>query len=115
MLYLQMLFSPCTYFISKNVSRPPLFWVSYSNEKNKIKIKIRETNFIQKDEKLYASKLFFFFISFNQGILAVLLRQTNIVWVAWISLERGMDIVEKKSFNKVKKNLINTSSHIFVS
>ncbi|XP_012252536.2 putative Dol-P-Glc:Glc(2)Man(9)GlcNAc(2)-PP-Dol alpha-1,2-glucosyltransferase [Athalia rosae] len=37
------------------------------------------------------------------GILAVLFRQTNIVWLAWISLEKGLDILDKVKSEKAQK------------
>ncbi|XP_046481620.1 dol-P-Glc:Glc(2)Man(9)GlcNAc(2)-PP-Dol alpha-1,2-glucosyltransferase isoform X1 [Neodiprion pinetum] len=46
------------------------------------------------------------------GVLAVLFRQTNIVWVAWICLELGMDILEKKNPNRIHKSFKNTPAYV---
>lgn len=46
------------------------------------------------------------------GVLAVLLRQTNVVWVAWLTMERGMDIVENKNPRRIQKSMKNSPAYI---
>lgn len=49
------------------------------------------------------------------GLLAIFLRQTNVIWVALLTMERVLDLVEAKRRALFSRCTINTPMHIRVS
>ncbi|XP_067205458.1 dol-P-Glc:Glc(2)Man(9)GlcNAc(2)-PP-Dol alpha-1,2-glucosyltransferase isoform X2 [Linepithema humile] len=46
------------------------------------------------------------------GLIAVLVRQTNIIWLGFFAIEHALDIFECKMEQPVPPHVLNTSSHI---
>lgn len=51
----------------------------------------------------------------HTGLLAVLVRQTNIIWLGYFTIERALDIFDRRMEQPVPPGVLNTPSHFRVS
>lgn len=54
-------------------------------------------------------------LQFCTGLMAVLVRQTNIVWLGGLTVERALDIFDQRTEQPVSPRLLNTPLHLRVS
>ena len=51
----------------------------------------------------------------HAGLLAVLIRQTNIIWFSFFTIERALDIFDSRMKEPISSEKLTTSLHFLVS
>lgn len=55
------------------------------------------------------------YLLFYVGLLSILIRQTNVIWVIFLAMERIVDLLHQHMRKPIKFTAINTPIHLKVS